>query len=99
LGGINLQPRVLEGIKFLKDTQWVLWTRIVLCVFLFIFYYFWFANLNTGDNKLKKFIDGIFCGKEITSIFCVLFIGERKKRKRELFYNMIKEIWDELVLL
>ena len=46
-----MQPRILEGIKFLKDAQWVLWTRIVLCVFLFIFYYFWFANLNTGDNN------------------------------------------------
>ncbi|KAG5595507.1 hypothetical protein H5410_036739 [Solanum commersonii] len=34
-------------------------------------------------NKLKKFnIYGIFCGKEITFIFCVRFVGNKKKKKR-----------------
>lgn len=45
---------------------------------------------------MKYNIDDIFCDKEITFMFCIHFDGKRDKKKR-LFYDMIKEIWDKLV--
>lgn len=72
---------------------------IMVVIFLYKFIILCLVILIPEITSLSFFIiDGILCCKEISFIF-IFFLLEKSKRKRELFHQRIKVIWDEFVLL